>query len=388
MRLMRTQSVPDGAELARDIMIGRADGMPLLRAGAKITAGYRNRLLDAGIHAVYVEDAQSAGIVIDPIISDDTRQVATRAVASAHQAVSEAWTSGTPLESETVDALSDVVERILVEILAAGDAALALADLSSADAYTFQHSIDVTALGLLLGERVFRDCGWVDYMGERQYTQIDQRLSLLGLGLLLHDIGKLAIPVEIVRKPGKLTTEEWELMQTHPRAGVDLLADTNCPPVAKSIVLRHHERWDGSGYPDGKNGSAIHQMARIAAVADVYDAITSERSYARARPPHEGVRAIADGAGTLFDPDVATAFARLVPPFPPGDEIRLTDGRHGIVVSVPEKELDRPVVRVIDGPDAPYEIALVREPTVRIAEWDPEPPHEELLADAPVQTAD
>ena len=110
-------------------------------------------------------------------------------------------------------------------------------------------------------------------------------------------------------------------------------------------------------------------MARIAAVADVYDAITSERLYAPARPAPEGVRAIMEGAGTLFDPDVVDAFCRVVAPFPAGTQVELTDGRTGIVVSVPESALDRPVVRIIDGPGAPAEVSLLLEPSIGIVGW-------------------
>ena len=140
-----------------------------------------------------------------------------------------------------------------------------------------------------------------------------------------------------------------------------------------SIVLRHHERWDGSGYPDGKEGTAIHEMARIAAVADVYDALTSERVFAAAQPAHVGVRSILDGSGTLFDPAIVEAFSQLVAPFPPGVEIELDDGRRGIVVSVPAEALDRPVVRVITGPGSPCEISLLKEPAVGIAGWQLRP---------------
>ncbi len=111
-------------------------------------------------------------------------------------------------------------------------------------------------------------------------------------------------------------------------------------------------------------------MARIAAVADVFDAITSDRSYDTAKPAHVGVRVILDGTGTLFDPYVATVFSRLVAPFPPGTEVELTDGRRGLVVSVPEAELDRPLVRVIQGPGVPYEVSLLDDRSLGIAGWD------------------
>ena len=189
----------------------------------------------------------------------------------------------------------------------------------------------MTAVGLLVGQRYFSDHGWTDFRGECRFDQLEDRLSILGLGLLLHDIGKLAIPLGILNKPGKLTPEEWEIMKTHPRAGVDILDGSRWSPLVKSVVLRHHERWNGSGYPDGKSGTEIHQMARIAAVADVYDAITSERLYAPARPAHEGVRAIIEGSGTLFEPSVVEAFCRVVAPFPAGTEVELSDGRTGLV---------------------------------------------------------
>ena len=122
-------------------------------------------------------------------------------------------------------------------------------------------------------------------------------------------------------------------MRSHPRLGLELLRGDDFSPLVKAIVLRHHERWDGSGYPDGKSGTEIHEMARIAAVADVYDAVTSERPYAAAQPAREGVRVILEGSGTLFDPDVVDVFARVVTPFPPGEELRLADGRRAVVVS-------------------------------------------------------
>ncbi len=369
MRLIATARAHDGCELGRDVMVGRPDGVPLLRTGVRLTPRYRELLLKAGISAIYVEDDDSAGIVVEPVVDDATRAIATRAVATAYRSARDAVASGKPLSPDAVASLEDVVSRIMRQVDSSGGVALALADLASADAYTFQHSIDVTAVGILIGQRYYRKYGWTDYRGERHFTKLDERLSTLGLGLLLHDIGKLAVPLGILNKPGKLTPEEWQIMKSHPRAGVDLLDGSQWSPLVKAIVLRHHERWNGSGYPDGRVGEEIHQMARIAAVADVYDAITSERLYAPARPACEGVRAIAEGSGTLFDPDVAESFGRIVAPYPPGTSVELSDGRAGIVVSVPESALDRPVVRILVGAGSPCEVSLLLEPGVGIVGW-------------------
>jgi HD-GYP domain-containing protein (c-di-GMP phosphodiesterase class II) len=371
MRLATTSSVPEGALLARDVQIGRADGIPLLRAGVQLNSRYREGLARAGIHAVYIEDNLSEGIDVETLVSDETRSLATRAVADAYKAAKAKTVSGKPLEENTIDNLSSVVERILHEIESTGGAALALADLCAADGYTFQHSVDVTALGLLIGRQMLQERGWTDYKGERRFNRFDERLLQLGLGLVLHDIGKLVVPVEILQKPTKLTPSEWELIKTHPRAGFELLGTSPVSPLVKSIVLRHHERWNGTGYPDGRRGTEIHEMARIAAVADVYDAVTSERPYCGSRPQHEGVRIILEGGGEeLFDPYIVDVFSRLVAPFPPGVEVDLTDGRRAIVVSVPDDELDRPLVRVIAGPRAPYEFSLQADRSVDIVGWE------------------
>jgi HD-GYP domain-containing protein (c-di-GMP phosphodiesterase class II) len=373
MRLIPISRAVVGSELGRDVLVGRPDGVPLLRAGVRLTARYRDRLAAVGVMAVYVEDEASEGIIPEPVVSDETRALATRAVSGAFDSVQESFTSGKPIPARAMEALADVVRRMILEIDSSAGVALALADLSNADAYTFQHSIDVAALGLLVGQRFFRDYGWIDYRKMRRFTDIDERLSNLGIGLLLHDIGKLVIPQSVLHKPGKLTEEEWVLIKSHPRAGVDMLQGTSWSPLVKAIVLRHHERWNGSGYPDGKAGTDIHQMARIAAVADVYDAITSTRSYAPARPAHVGVQAILDGSGTLFDPEVVDAFRKVVAPFPAGSEVEFVDGRRGVVVSVSDKALERPLVRVLDGPGAPCEVSLDRDPSIQIVGWNDQP---------------
>jgi HD-GYP domain-containing protein (c-di-GMP phosphodiesterase class II) len=369
MRLTRTSDIPERAILGRDVLTGR-DAAPLLRAGATIEPRYRDALARAGIPAVYIEDPVSEGIVPENALSHGTRLIATRALTAVHEDARRAIRDERPLSNAAAAAASDIVERILVEVKQLREPGAVLADLCSPDAYAIQHSIDATVLGLLIAHRLFSEKGWVDFRGVRQQTDIDDRLYELGMGLLLGDIGKLAIPAEIINKPGALLPSEWEIVRTHPRAGIDVLRDSSAwCPLVQTTVLRHHERWDGSGYPSGKHGEEIPEAARIAAVADVYDAITSERLYAPARPAHEAVRLLRSEAGTLFDPTVVGVFARLAAPFPPGIEVELTDGRRALVVSVSEEAHARPVVRVIDGPGAPFDVSLAEDRSLGIAGW-------------------
>jgi HD-GYP domain-containing protein (c-di-GMP phosphodiesterase class II) len=372
MRLAPLSEVPDGTTVARDVL-GGGERAPLLRAGVTLTPDYREGLLRAGVHAIYIDDASSQGIDPPrPLLDEMTQERAARAIMQTYAEAKAALEARRPLEPDVGEALSSVLELMLGEVKSHGEAAVALRDMCAADAYTFQHSIDVTALGMFLGAHVFAADGWSPVVPRHAegHSQIDERLLVLGMGLLLHDIGKLIIPTPIIQKAGPLTRQERELIEYHPQAGFDLLQSGAWSPLVKAIVLRHHERWDGTGYPGGLRGQEIHPMARIAAVADVYDAVTSERPYAPAKPAHEGLKIIAAGAGTQFDPRVAEMFLSMVAPFPPGVELRLSDGRRALVVEVPPQHLDRPLVRVLDGPDAPRELALSEQPELRIAGWD------------------
>jgi HD-GYP domain-containing protein (c-di-GMP phosphodiesterase class II) len=168
------------------------------------------------------------------------------------------------------------------------------------------------------------------------------------MGLLIHDIGKISIPEAILNKPGPLTTQEWELIKTHPAAGVSMISDDRISPLTRCVVRDHHERWDGLGYPTGRQGDEIHPFARIAAVADVYDAITADRPYRAAAPPYVGVRLVREGAGTQFDERVVEHFLRVAMPYPVGYTISLPDGTPGAVVGVDPEEPEYPVVRYRD----------------------------------------
>ena len=366
MRLVATRRVEEGAKLGRDVPSSRPDGVPLLRKGAAFTGRYRDALLRAGVNAVWIDDELSAGIAAHPAVSDETRREATQAVSKAFDGARDALAAGKTLPAQAFDDLSRIAALIAADVEATGEVALALTDLSSADSYTLQHSVDVCALGLLIGQRLFRQRGWTDYRGQQTAGRVDQRLTLLGVGLLVHDIGKLAIPAEVLNKPGRLDAHQWELMRQHPRLGLEMLKSDLISPLVKAVVREHHERFDGSGYPDGKSGEDIHEFARIAAVADVFDAVTSERPYAAAKPPNFGVGIIIEGSGTEFTPDVVEAFSKLVAPFPPGLEVELTDGRRGIVARVPPEAVERPVVRVAwDAAGQriePFEIELANTP--------------------------
>jgi HD-GYP domain-containing protein (c-di-GMP phosphodiesterase class II) len=341
-----------GLELARNIPITRPGGVPLLRAGATISERYQRHLIEKGIHAVWVHDPLSEGIEPAELLPEPVRQQTADQVHRALDDARRAFATNQPLAPRAMQELAQVAELIARNLVDTPDAALALNDLAEADAYTHRHSVNVAALGLLLARETFRRHGWTDYRGKRRFDRVEERLGQIGLGLLLHDIGKMAVPRDVLNKPGKLDQDEWEVMKSHPDMGVAMLNPRVMSPLVMSVVRSHHERMDGSGYPRGLVGERISQFARIAAVADVYDAITSSRPYREAQPAAVGVKAVLDGEGRTFDAQVVGVFRRCVFPHPVGTEVELDDGRHAVVCANDPETPFEPTVRVAtdDGP--------------------------------------
>jgi HD-GYP domain-containing protein (c-di-GMP phosphodiesterase class II) len=227
-------------------------------------------------------------------VSLGTRDNARAALARAFEEA--AVMPGTLMPHELLEELTSVAHEIMHEVASVGDDALGFGfdfkERLGPAAYNIEHSIDTTVIGLLVGRRLVED----------------DALEELGVGLFLQDIGKLALPPRLVHKEGPLAPDEWELMMRHPVLGLEFLRDDSIPMRAKSVVRSHHERWDGSGYPGGLVGLEISEFARIAAVADAFDAVTSERYHAPAVSRHEGLATVLAGSGTAFDPKVVETF--------------------------------------------------------------------------------
>jgi HD-GYP domain-containing protein (c-di-GMP phosphodiesterase class II) len=338
-----------GLTLARDLPPTGPNRIPLLRRGTVVTPRFQLALGAHGIHAVWVDDKLSEGIEPVDLIPQEVRIDTAVKVASALDEARTAIGDAQRLAHTVLAELRGVVDLIAANINDSPDAALVLNDLAAADQYTHRHSVNVTALGLFVARAYWRTEGWVDYRGRRRWDRIDERLAKLGMGLLLHDIGKMVVPAEVLNKPGRLDAHEWELVKTHPDAGVALLDSATISPLVCSVVRDHHERWDGSGYPRGIAGDEIGEFPRLAAVADVYDAVTSMRPYADAAPAHVGVKIITEGAGAAFDPAIVGVFRKIVMPYPAGTEVELPDGRLGVVAEAYSDRPFEPLVRVDDG---------------------------------------
>lgn len=259
----------------------------------------------------------------------------------------------------------ELVEEIIQSVSRNSGALLSLSRLRSEDDHTYLHSVAVSALMIALGRQMDMDGG---------------TLKSLGLAGLLHDVGKMAIPDEIINKPGKLTAKEFDLVKTHARRGLEMLKpEPGLDDVVLDVCLHHHERMDGTGYPDQLSGASLSLHARMAAVCDVYDALTSDCSYRRAYSPADAIRKMTEVQDVHFDKTVFHAFVKTVGIYPSGTLVKLKSGRLAVVTDQSVKSLTTPVVKaffstktnepifpvLVDTSKIPDVIASVEDP----AKW-------------------
>ncbi|MBT8193231.1 MAG: HD-GYP domain-containing protein [Acidimicrobiia bacterium] len=207
----------------------------------------------------------------------------------------------------------EAVEELIGQALGTGGASLLLSTVKSHDEYTFYHSVNTCLMAVATGR----------YLGLNQ-----KDLVPIGAGALLHDIGKVAISPQILNYPGRLDREQWKEVTIHPQEGAQAIIAAGGPghEIAATIALEHHARFDGLGYPRLGAEAVPHLASRLVAVSDVYDAITTRRSYRRAETPHRALQILLQGAGGAFDPDIVKSFISLMGIFPPGSVLRLLTG--------------------------------------------------------------
>lgn len=249
--------------------------------------------------------------------------------------------------SVDVAATKRVVEQLAASVMRNPDALLLLNQLRRKDEYTGRHSINVCILALAFGR----------YVGLEE-----PELHVLGTGALLHDVGKMKMPPELLAKAAPLTPEEFAIMQGHVAAGVQILAaSSGVDPGAVEVVENHHERYNGSGYPRGLRGERIGRYGLIGGIVDVYDALTSTRPYGEAVTSYEALKHLYQHRKKDFDETLALQFIQCIGIYPVGSLVELNTGHVGFVTSVHPKHRLQPTVLVVldnEGQRYPSPIAL------------------------------
>lgn len=255
---------------------------------------------------------------------------------------------GKVVELEQVEPM---VQTITESVLRNGGALLTLLRIKNKDDYTFLHSVSVGTLLIAFCRAVGLD---------------DATTHQAGLGGLLHDTGKALVPDAVLNKPGRLTEEEFEIIKRHPEDGWKILTQTpGIGPIPLDITRHHHERMDGSGYPDKLPGAGISTLARMSSIVDVYDAITADRCYHKGMAATDALRKLFEWSKFHFDPALVQSFMRCVGIYPVGTLVRMESGKLGVVVEQDPDNLLTPTVKIFfslksNGYVEPYLLNLAR----------------------------
>lgn len=358
MRLVGTKNIKEGATLAKPIF--NDCGKVLVNRGVKLEQRVIQRLLDFGVSYVYIEDKHTKDIIVNPTISDQVKMEAMQTIEKSFDAIKKTDSANISMVMEkSTPVFKKLVENVLSELKSHDDLTSIMSDVYLYDNYIFSHSLNVTIYTLALG---------------LELKLPPKQIEILGLGAILHDIGKMTIPLEILMKPGKLTAEEYEIIKNHAEAGFEILRKVQSLPLLVShCAYQHHERLNGSGYPRGLNEEEIHLFGKIIAVADVFDAITSNRVYHVALLPHEALEILYTGSNRLYDAKIVEAFRRSVVLYPNGLSVKLSNGEQGIVCKQNKGMNERPIIRIVerDGNEIPpYDLDLKEYHSVVITECD------------------
>ncbi len=317
------------------------------------------KIIQGGIHEVYIDTQKGLDVPDAPTESEINKEISAKIEKistnkpereqtstlqdelvqanaiqkEARQVVSNIMGNvrlGGPIDLKSVENLvGDMVDSIFRN----QDALICLSRIKQKDDYTFQHSISVCVLLISFAKKMKLDRAIIDQ---------------IGTGGLLHDLGKMNVPLKILNKAGQLDEEEFQIMKGHVVYGEQILSQApGITPLSYHLISEHHERIDGKGYPRGLEGEAISLVGQMTGIVDVYDALTSNRVYRAAMEPFEALRSLLEWSTYQFKEELVHSFIRTVGIYPVGTLVRLKNGLLGVVVEQGEKSLTQPVVRII-----------------------------------------
>lgn len=350
MRKVALNMLTPDMRLGRSVVIG---SNTLINAGVKDLTRYTKRLERLGIFWLYIEDSVSEGIEFDDLISERTRMRCKKNLDGLY----------TQLKSNyTIDMgqVTDLVENLLDDIYYRPDLLISINEIGGMGDNTLDHSLNTTIYAICLAVQL-------------KYNTY--KTKELALGTLLHDVGKTVLDRNILFKPARLSPDEFAHIKQHPQLGYELLSkNKSVPETSRQICLQHHERLDGTGYPNGIQDKELSEIVRISGIVDVYEALTVDRCYHKAVSPQHAMEILSKEAESKLDIQLISVFTQNIAIYPNGTTVLLSDGRYGVVKEQNRSFPLRPIVRLLakegDRYVATEEINLIVTLNVTIVDSD------------------
>lgn len=329
MRLKSLEQVEIGDMLGKPVYDDKCQ--LLLAKEVKLTQNYIDRLKKANIHCIYIEDELSEGLEAHNVVSDELKIQSVSAVKTAFKDISER--KGNNYNVRDIDSIKNVVEDLMRVIYDNPGTLYHMTELMGTDMYTYNHSAEVAVLSMLVAKSM---------------KLSENFIQKIGVGAILHDIGKMQIPGEVLNKVMPLEVDEVKLVKEHVQYGYDMLKENDfISPISRQIVLLHHEKLNGAGYPYHLAGEQIPIHVRIVTMCDIFNAISSNRAYKDRLNADEALEIIRTEAVYELDRDIYYHLLKVVNIYPVGTVVQLSNGELAIVIKENTEAQTRPLVQII-----------------------------------------
>jgi len=328
MRRIHVEKLKEGMVISKPIY--SSSGIILLSEGVELSDRYIEKIIGTGLQHIYIKDELSKGILDDELIKEETKIATKKVLQDSLKKIKAGYFTSS-------DGIIKQVESMIKEIVANPRVMVSMQEIRNKSDYSLLHAINVTVISCLLGKKM-------------KYN--DTQLKHLALGALFHDLGKVNIKMDCTRYREDYIDQEFAIYKQHPDEGFEMIQEIPDASLLSANVARmHHEMFDGTGFPLGLKGDAIHEFARIVAIANEYDNLLYNLPFGTTMKHYEIIEVIIAKSFTCFDPQIVRVFTNSISPYPLGSGVILSNNQIGIVSKINENFPTRPFIRILD-PDS------------------------------------